>query len=127
MVRTTLVVDLRGPSQASEPCAGREEATVTLTRSDIKASAEDLEQFITDLQRLSLGALWATDGMAAAPGRTNLEPKPQAVPHVWHWRELRPRALRAAELVGTQQAERRVLQLRNPGITARSATTNTLF
>jgi gentisate 1,2-dioxygenase len=100
---------------------------VTLTRSDIKSSAEDLEQFTTDLERLSLGALWASEGMAAAPGRTNLEPKPQAVPHVWHWQELRPQALRAAELVGTQQAERRVLQLRNPGITTRSATTNTLF
>ena len=45
---------------------------MALTRSDIKASAEDLEQFTTDLQRLSLGALWATEGMAAAPGRTTL-------------------------------------------------------
>jgi gentisate 1,2-dioxygenase len=31
------------------------------------------------------------------------------VPWVWHWRDLRPQAMRAAQLVGTEQAERRVL------------------
>jgi hypothetical protein len=29
---------------------------------------------------------------------------------LWHWRDMRPQAMRAAELVGTQQAERRVLR-----------------
>ena len=37
------------------------------------------------------------------------------MPAVWHWRDLRPQAMRAAELVGTEQAERRVLRLHNPG------------
>jgi gentisate 1,2-dioxygenase len=35
--------------------------------------------------------------------------------------------LRAGELVGTRQAERRVLQLKNPAFTDRVVTTNTLF
>lgn len=101
---------------------------MTLTRSDITASAEDLDRFSRDLQQLSVSALWADQPVnrsstTAAP----VQPKPRAEPFVWRWRELRPQALRAAELVGTQQAERRVLQLRNPSITERSATTNTLF
>ena len=56
-----------------------------------------------------------------------VEPKAHAVPHVWRWTEVRPQALRAAAIVGTEHAERRVLQLRNPAIAERSATTNTLF
>src|SRR5260370_79389 len=99
---------------------------MVLARSDIAASREDLERFSTDLQRLSVGALWAAQE-AGAPRAEPVEPKSRAIGHVWHWTELRPHALRAAELVGTQQAERRVLQLRNPGIADRSATTNTLF
>ena len=35
--------------------------------------------------------------------------------------------MRAAQLVGTQQAERRVLQLKNPAFSDRAVTTNTLF
>src|SRR5436190_16431814 len=101
---------------------------MTLARSDIVASAEDLERFSTDLQQLSVSALWVA--AAQAPRRSAddvVEPSHKSVGHVWHWSELRPQALRAAELVGTQQAERRVLQLRNPGIAERSATTNSLF
>jgi gentisate 1,2-dioxygenase len=99
---------------------------MTLTRSDIAASAEDLAEFQASLQALNLGALWASQGSRPASGAP-IEPRPQAVPYVWHWRDLRPRALRAAELVGTQQAERRVLQLKNPAFADRSVTTNTLF
>jgi gentisate 1,2-dioxygenase len=43
------------------------------------------------------------------------------LPYVWHWRDIRPQAMRAAELVGTEQAERRVLRLCNPGLQAPSA------
>ncbi len=101
---------------------------MVLARSDIVASADELQRFSTDLERLSVGALWASRETPPATERDlPIEPKPRAIPHVWHWTELRPQALRAAELVGTQQAERRVLQLRNPGISDRSATTNTLF
>src|SRR5438874_4836711 len=100
---------------------------MALTRSDIVASAEELEQFSRELQRFSVGALWSSQDLGATMRRPKVEPKPQAVPYVWHWKDLRPRALRAAELVGTQQAERRVLQLRNPAIKERSATTNALF
>jgi gentisate 1,2-dioxygenase len=100
---------------------------MVLTRSSIVAAPEDLEAFSAALQQLSVGALWTNPDVATPKRGTTQEPKPQAVGHVWHWNDLRPQALRAGELVGTQQAERRVLQLRNPGIPQRSATTNTLF
>ncbi|MBV9598802.1 MAG: cupin domain-containing protein [Chloroflexi bacterium] len=100
---------------------------MTLTRSDIKASAEELEQFQQGLQHLSVSALWANQGPVSRSPGGSIEPRPRAVPHVWHWLDLRPQALRAAELVGTQQAERRVLQLKNPAFSDRSVTTNTLF
>src|SRR4029079_1235776 len=44
------------------------------------------------------------------------EPLSRAVPYSWRWRDLRPQAMRAAELVGTAQAERRVLRLSNPNL-----------
>ena len=47
----------------------------------------------------------------------------KAVPYLWHWRDLRPQAVRAAELVGTEQAERRVLRLHHPGLVGSSAST----
>lgn len=100
---------------------------MTLTRSDIQAPQEELDRFYSDLKQFSVGALWNEPGRAEAMTQMKVEPKSRAVPNVWHWKELRPRALRAAELVGTQQAERRVLRLMNPGITDRTATTNTLF
>ena len=100
---------------------------MTLTRSDFIASRDQLDEFYEELQALSLGALWASADLSKLQHVKKVEPKPKAVPHVWRWDDVLPRALKAAELVGTQQAERRVLQLRNPGITERSATTNTLF
>ena len=86
------------------------------------ATREQLQEFYRDLAPQSLGALWT----AQEEVLTN-EPKSKALPHLWRWSELRPRALQAAELVGTQEAERRVLMLLNPGLNGRVATTNTLF
>jgi gentisate 1,2-dioxygenase len=50
-----------------------------------------------------------------------------AVPHRWRWKELRPLLLEAARLVSIEQAERRVLVLRNPGLGGAYAITSTLF
>jgi gentisate 1,2-dioxygenase len=97
--------------------AEKEEAM--LKRSNIVAAEEDLQAFYRELDAQSLAALW-TQGGGGGP-----EPKSKAVPFVWHWRDLRPQAIRAAELVGTEQAERRVLIMANPGLPFRAAT-NTL-
>lgn len=89
-----------------------------LKRSSIVTDPTELQRYYRDLERLATRALWTQP-----PPPT--EPRSRAVPHVWHWRDVRPEAMRAAELVGTQEAERRVLLLSNPGTPGLWAT-NTL-
>ena len=86
--------------------------------SSIVSSEEDLSRFYGELKSQHVTPAWIAES-------TSHEPKSRAVPHVWHWRDLRPQAMRAAELVGTEQAERRVLRLHNPELTVASAS-NTL-
>lgn len=75
--------------------------------SDIQSSPEVLQDYYDQLRQQHITPAWIGGGI-------NVEPQSRAVPHLWHWRELRPQAMRAAELVGTAQAERRVLRLTNP-------------
>jgi gentisate 1,2-dioxygenase len=75
----------------------------------------------------------ALDALALAPLWTALhallpnERVTPATPHVWRWQHVRPRLLEAARLVPMEQAERRVLVLRNPGLSGAYAVTSTLF
>ena len=78
-----------------------------LELSDIQSSPEELENYYAQLAAQHVTPAWIGGGISG-------EPRSAAVPYLWHWRELRPQAMRAAELVGTQQAERRVLRLTNP-------------
>ena len=87
-----------------------------------KATPAELDSFYKDLESFSTAALWTRQEQALVS-----EPKSKALPFLWSWKELRPQAMRAAELVGTQDAERRVLMLLNPGLEGRIATTNSLF
>jgi gentisate 1,2-dioxygenase len=89
-----------------------------LELSDIKASQEELEGYYAQLAAQHVTPAWIGGGIS-------IEPQSKAVPYLWHWRELRPQAMRAAELVGTAQAERRVLRLTNPELSGASAS-NTL-
>lgn len=70
-------------------------------RSSIKANEEELKAYFADLAAQNLWPLWTLN--------QSREPKSKATPYIWHWRDLRPLAMRAAELVGTKEAERRVL------------------
>jgi len=74
------------------------------------------------LDRLSLAPLW-TALHALLPH----ERATQATPHCWRWAEVRGPLLEAARLVPMEQAERRVLVLRNPGLGGAYAATATLF
>jgi gentisate 1,2-dioxygenase len=89
-----------------------------LKLSDIKSSEEELKEYYEQLRLQHISPAWIGGGIS-------LEPRSKAVPHVWHWRDLRPQAMRAAQLVGTEQAERRVLRLTNPELAGLSAS-NTL-
>jgi gentisate 1,2-dioxygenase len=88
-----------------------------LQRSSIKTSQDELNAYYADLESIAMAPLWTRPDTPAEP-RSRLEP------YVWPWREMRPRALRALELVGTKEAERRVICCVNPG-SGRGAT-NTL-
>src|SRR6201997_3386571 len=89
-----------------------------LELSDIKSSEEELLDYYEQLRAQHVTPAWIGGGIS-------LEPHSKAVPYLWHWRDLRPQVMRSAELVGTQQAERRVLRLTNPELTGVSAS-NTL-
>jgi gentisate 1,2-dioxygenase len=78
-----------------------------LELSDIQSSQQELEEYYAQLGAQHVTPAWVGGGIS-------IEPRSEAVPHLWRWRDLRPQAMRAAELVGTQQAERRVLRLTNP-------------
>lgn len=92
-----------------------------LQRSDIESAPAELDALYRALEARGMAPLWT------APDVGGHEPRSKAVPYRWRWQEVRPLALQAAALVGTKQAERRVLRLMNPGLQGRSATTNTLF
>jgi gentisate 1,2-dioxygenase len=78
-----------------------------LELSDIQSSQAELEDYYAQLRAQHVTPAWIGGGIS-------VEPQSEAVPFVWHWRDLRPQAMRAAALVGTAQAERRVLRLTNP-------------
>jgi gentisate 1,2-dioxygenase len=78
-----------------------------LELSDIKSSEEELQDYYAQLRSQHVTPAWIGGGIS-------IEPQSKAVPYLWRWCDLRPQAMRAAELVGTQQAERRVLRLTNP-------------
>jgi len=80
-----------------------------LQLSDIQSAPEELQDYYEQLRAQHVTPAWLGGGIS-------LEPQSQAVPYVWHWQDLRPQAMRAAELVGTAQAERRVLRLTNPNL-----------
>src|SRR5882724_4636776 len=89
-----------------------------LQRSNIVSPEEELQDFYEELSAQHVTPAWISGGVG-------VEPKSKAVPYVWHWCDLRPQAMRAAQLVGTEQAERRVLRLHNPELAGSSAS-NTL-
>jgi gentisate 1,2-dioxygenase len=89
-----------------------------LELSDIQSSKEELEDYYAQLRAQHITPAWIGGGISE-------EPASKEVPYLWHWRDLRPQAMRAAELVGTAQAERRVLRLANPELAGVSAA-NTL-
>jgi gentisate 1,2-dioxygenase len=55
------------------------------------------------------------------------EPRPAAIPHVWRYDTLRPLLLEAGRTVSTDEAERRVLVLENPGLVGQHLATDALY
>ena len=57
----------------------------------------------------------------------SMGPGNDAVPSIWRYSDMRPKLLRAAELVTTEEAERRVLMLENPGLPGSTYILNSLY
>src|SRR6185503_7883276 len=55
------------------------------------------------------------------------EPRSPAVPHLWRYADVRPVVLETATAVSTDDAERRVLVLENPGLAGRHLATDALY
>src|SRR5690606_11637916 len=55
------------------------------------------------------------------------EPKPTCSPFVWHFDEVVRQLWEAAELVPVEEAERRAVVFKNPGLGGRIATTPTMY
>src|SRR5579863_4105414 len=87
-----------------------------LAVSDIQSSPEELENYYEQLREQHVTPAWIGGGIS-------VEPESRAVPYLWHWQDLRPQAMRAAALVGTAQAERRVLRLSNPNLSGVASNT----
>src|SRR5438132_7525397 len=84
--------------------------------SHIQAPRAELEDYYEQPRAQHVTPAWIGGGIS-------VEPQSRAVPYAWHWRDLRPQAMRAAELVGTAQAERRVLRLSNPNLSGIASNT----
>src|SRR3954453_13729776 len=87
-----------------------------LALTDIQSSQEELQDYYAQLGAQHVTPAWIGGGLS-------IEARSEAGPYLWHWRDLRPQAMRAAELVGTQQAERRVLRLTNPKLSGVASNT----
>src|SRR5579872_2676130 len=64
------------------------------------------------LSRKNLVALWPLMRTALPHDK----PDRKTQPVVWHYRDIRPDMIRAADLAPIEKAERRVLALANPGL-----------
>jgi len=82
-------------------------------------TASALAAYSRDIAPLNAKPLWERT--------TRMGPGTAAVPAIWRYRDMRPQLLRAAELISTHEAERRVLMLENPGLPGTGYITNSLY
>jgi gentisate 1,2-dioxygenase len=80
------------------------------------------KEFYGRLAARSAAPLWEVLGAIIPP-----EPRPEAVPFLWHYDDLRPLLIEAGHLLTEKEAERRVLILENPGLLGKSRVTGSLY
>src|SRR5258708_4710052 len=79
----------------------------------------DLGRYSREITRLNVKPLWERT--------TGMKPGTPAAPTLWRYADLRPELMRAAALIATQDAERRVLMLENPGLPGSGYITSSLY
>src|SRR5712691_5303380 len=118
LLRLSVHQNTRQGRVAGDGIAGYHRTTPMLTTRDASLPPAYSET----LEALSLGPLWTALHVLLPNERVT-----SAGPHRWRWRDLGPLLLEAARLVPIEQAERRVLVLKNPGLGGAYAVTSTLF
>jgi gentisate 1,2-dioxygenase len=86
------------------------------------ADTPELVEFYRELEAANAGALWTVANKIEP-----WEPVSDSVPMLWQYQTLRPKVLRALELVTPEQAGRRVVYLANPGRTDVTAAVGWLY
>ena len=82
----------------------------------------DAAQYERAVQEAHLAPLWVFFQEWFPP-----EPRVAAIPYLWHYDRLRPLLMAAARTISTEDAERRVLALENPGLGGRRLVTDALY
>jgi gentisate 1,2-dioxygenase len=80
------------------------------------------QEFYRRAETEHLAPLWRVLG-----GLVTDEPASPVKPAIWHYRDVRPYLMEACKLISTEEAERRVLVLENPGLPGQSRITRSLF
>jgi gentisate 1,2-dioxygenase len=83
---------------------------------------EERRAFYERLDRANTAPLWQSMARIIPA-----EPTPSCIPAVWRYEDLRPLLMESAGLLTTQEAERRVLMLENPGVRGQSRITGSLY
>ena len=87
-----------------------------------RAAEKGREEFYGRAGAKNLAPLWRVLG-----GLVTDQPATPCQPAIWRYKEVRPYLLEACKLISTEEAERRVLVLENPGLPGQSRVTRSLF
>ena len=83
------------------------------------ASNPNRARLSSEIAQLNMKPLWERV--------MRLKPGTAAQPVIWRWQDVQPYLMRAAELITTKEAERRVLMLENPALKGTTFATTTLY
>jgi len=80
------------------------------------------QAFYDRLGPLNLSPLWEK-----LHNLVTAQPQSPCLPHIWHYRKVRPHLMQAGGLITAMEATRRVLILENPGFPGQATITGSLF
>ncbi|GAB4315646.1 MAG: gentisate 1,2-dioxygenase [Candidatus Zixiibacteriota bacterium] len=86
-----------------------------------RSTDTSMDQFIETLAPLHVYPLWRQEGLLIR------RPTTEAVPYLWPYAPVRERLMEAGRLISAEEAERRVLILKNPGLNGKPAATSRLY
>ncbi len=89
---------------------------------ELKNFPPERAAFYQDIDKHHMAPLWEVFRSLITP-----IPRPAAVPHCWHYHDVRDWVMRAGEVISAKEAERRVLVLENPGLRGQTRITNSIY